>query len=72
MLAPIIGANTIPLASKMFVYILRRLPQTILVIFACNIPLVGFHDILCVLILGHKLILKTSSKESVLIHFALE
>ena len=39
---------------------------------AGNIPLVGFHDILCVLILGHKLILKTSSKDSVLIHFVVK
>ena len=37
------------------------------VIMAGNIPLVGFHDFLCVLISGNNLIAKTSSKDSELI-----
>lgn len=39
----------------------------ILVVMAGNIPLVGFHDLLAVLISGHKLTLKLSSNDSVLI-----
>jgi hypothetical protein len=39
------------------------------VIMAGNIPLVGFHDFLCVLISGNNLIAKTSSKDSELILF---
>ena len=41
--------------------------KKILVISAGNIPLVSFHDILCVLITGHKLFLKLSSKDNILI-----
>jgi len=37
------------------------------VIMAGNIPLVGFHDMLCVLISGNRLIAKTSSKDNDLI-----
>lgn len=37
------------------------------VIAAGNIPLVCFHDVICVLLLGYSLLLKPSSKDSVLI-----
>src|SRR5579859_775212 len=36
---------------------------------AGNIPLVGFHDLLCVLLSGHRLIAKLSSQDSVLMQF---
>jgi hypothetical protein len=36
---------------------------------AGNIPLVGFHDLLCVLISGHVLVAKLSSQDSVLMEF---
>lgn len=36
------------------------------IIAAGNIPLVSFHDILCVLVSGHKLLLKTSERDQVL------
>jgi len=42
-------------------------PKTIGVIMAGNIPLVGFHDFICTLITGNKIIAKTSSKDSDLI-----
>ena len=42
-------------------------PKTIGVIMAGNIPLVGFHDFLCILITGNKILAKTSSKDSELI-----
>ena len=41
--------------------------QTVGLVMAGNIPLVGFHDFLCVFISGHKLIIKASSKDEVLI-----
>jgi hypothetical protein len=44
-----------------------RKPVTVGVIMAGNIPLVGFHDFLCVLITGNKLLAKASSKDSGLI-----
>ncbi|HCW07983.1 MAG TPA: acyl-CoA reductase [Cytophagales bacterium] len=36
---------------------------------AGNIPLVGFHDLMCVLLSGHQLIAKLSSNDSVLMKF---
>lgn len=48
------------------------LSKRILVIMAGNIPAVGFHDVLSVLITGHKLIAKLSSKDKILIPFLLE
>ncbi|MDT8402002.1 MAG: acyl-CoA reductase [Bacteroidales bacterium] len=41
--------------------------KTVAVIMAGNIPLVGFHDFLCVLISGNSLLAHTSSKDSELI-----
>lgn len=43
-------------------------PKTVATIMAGNIPLVGFHDFLCVLLSGHTLLIKVSSKDSKLIH----
>ena len=50
----------------------NREPVTIGVIMAGNIPLVGFHDFLSVLITGNNIIAKTSSKDSELILFISE
>ncbi|HZL77104.1 MAG TPA: acyl-CoA reductase [Bacteroidales bacterium] len=47
-------------------------PVNVGVIMAGNIPLVGFHDFLSVLITGNNLIAKTSSKDSELIVFVSE
>jgi len=41
--------------------------QKVGVIMAGNIPAVGFHDALCVLVIGHTLLAKTSSDDPVLI-----
>jgi hypothetical protein len=42
-------------------------PRTVGIVMAGNIPLVGFHDMLCVFISGHKAMIKPSSKDQVLI-----
>src|SRR5690606_30382195 len=42
-------------------------PRTIAIIMAGNIPVVGFHDLLCVLINGDTALIKASSKDSVMI-----
>ena len=39
---------------------------------AGNIPLVGFHDFLCGFICGHKLLLKLSSKDNILLNNLIE
>jgi hypothetical protein len=47
----------------------RTVPLRVGLIMAGNIPLVGFHDFLSVLISGNNLIAKTSSKDNELIRF---
>lgn len=47
-------------------------PKKIGVIAAGNIPLVGFHDVMCVLLTGHHLMIKMSSKDGVLMRFVLD
>ena len=46
--------------------------RKIAVVMAGNIPFVGFHDLLCVLICGHSICIKSSSKDSTLIHFIVD
>jgi hypothetical protein len=41
--------------------------KTVGIVMAGNIPLVGFHDFLCVFISGHSAVIKTSSKDEILI-----
>ena len=41
--------------------------KNVALIMAGNIPLVGFHDLLSVLIIGHKAVIKLSSKDDVLL-----
>jgi len=42
-------------------------PKKVGIVMAGNIPLVGFHDLLCVFLAGHYAIVKPSSKDEVLI-----
>ena len=44
-------------------------PKTVGLILAGNIPLVGFHDFLSVIISGHKVLVKTSSNDQYLVKF---
>ncbi len=46
--------------------------KTVGVVMAGNIPLVGFHDVLCVLIAGHKIQIKQSSNDQQLLPLLLE
>ncbi len=50
----------------------KKAAKRIAVVMAGNIPLVGFHDALCVLITGNFLIAKLSSKDSILMEYVLE
>ena len=43
--------------------------KTVAIIMAGNIPMVGFHDLLCVLLSGHKALLKLSTDDNVLMPF---
>lgn len=44
-------------------------PKTVAVIMAGNIPAVGFHDMLCVLLSGHNILIKVSGDDPALIPF---
>ncbi len=44
-----------------------RPAKTVGVVMAGNIPLVGFHDFLCVFVSGHRLVMKPSTKDDVLL-----
>ncbi len=50
----------------------RPLPQTVAIVMAGNIPLVGWHDLMCVLISGHTAQVKLSSKDEVLPKYLIE
>ncbi|KAA3624414.1 MAG: acyl-CoA reductase [Flavobacterium sp.] len=47
----------------------EKQPQTVAIVMAGNIPLVGFHDFLSVLITGNKVLAKLSSNDTVLLPF---
>jgi hypothetical protein len=47
-------------------------PKTIALVMAGNIPLVGFHDFLCVLTSGNRAQIKLSSKDSKLINYLIK
>ena len=42
-------------------------PATVGIVMAGNIPMVGFHDMLCIFITGHKQVIKLSSKDETLL-----
>lgn len=50
-------------------YSLPVTTKTVGIVMAGNIPLVGFHDFVCGFVSGHKLRLKLSSKDSVLLPY---
>lgn len=47
-------------------------PKKVGLVLAGNIPMVGFHDVLCVLVAGHHALIKASSQDSRLIRYALD
>lgn len=53
-------------------YTPASVPQRVAVIMAGNIPLVGFFDLLCVVCSGHKLYVKPSSKDRVLMEYIID
>src|SRR5690606_27806562 len=46
-------------------------PKNVGIIMAGNIPLVGFHDLISVLVSGHNALVKASSKDDVLMDFVM-
>ncbi|HYG04712.1 MAG TPA: acyl-CoA reductase [Chryseosolibacter sp.] len=49
----------------------NKSPKRVAVITAGNIPLVGFHDLLAVLVSGNKLIIRPSSKDTALMKYVI-
>ncbi len=64
--------NAAKLNQWMSSYSPVRTPQVIGLVMAGNIPLVGLHDLLSVLMSGHMAHVKPSSKDSVLLTFFME
>lgn len=50
-------------------YTLPSQPKTVGIVMAGNIPLVGFHDFLCGFLSGHRMRIKLSSKDAILLPF---
>lgn len=50
----------------------RRQPQTVGLVMAGNLPLVGFHDVLCVFVAGHRARIKLSDKDPYLLPYLLK
>jgi hypothetical protein len=47
-------------------------PRNVGIVMAGNIPLVGFHDFLCAFVAGHRMSIKLSSKDDVLLPFLVQ
>ena len=47
----------------------NKVPQKIALILAGNIPLVGFHDLVCVWLSGHNALIKCASKDEYLLPY---
>jgi len=50
----------------------NKMAKSVGIVMAGNLALVGFHDLLCVLISGNKALIKLSSKDNVLLPFLLK
>jgi hypothetical protein len=59
-------------ASSYNIPVTQPEPKRVGLVMAGNIPLVGFHDMLCVFISGHKCIIKPSSKDEILVKHLLK
>lgn len=53
-------------------YEVTQSPKNVGIIMAGNIPLVGFHDLIAVLLSGHNAIIKSSSKDDILMGWVLD
>ena len=49
-----------------------KTPKRVALILAGNIPMVGFHDLLCVILSGNKAVVKLSSHDTVLLPFIVQ
>lgn len=47
-------------------------PKTVGIVMAGNIPLVGFHDLLCVFIAGHRALIKLSDKDQYILPYLIK
>ena len=50
----------------------EREPKTVALVMAGNLPLVGFHDLLCVFAAGHRALIKLSDKDPYLLPYLLK
>ncbi len=50
----------------------RQAPSNVGLVMAGNIPLVGFHDLVCVFVAGHRSLIKLSEKDKFLLPYLLK
>ncbi len=65
-LAPSIGKDVADMIARQ---IKKNNPKTIALILAGNLPMVGFHDLICVFISGHNALVKCASKDLYLLPY---
>lgn len=70
--AELLELNKLQQWLENYQYKIPKQPRTVAIIMAGNIPLVGFHDLLCVLIAGHRALVKPSSDDEKLIPFLMQ
>ena len=64
--------DAIKLTKWLSEYSTPKCQERVAIILAGNIPLVGFFDMMCALILGHEVAVKPSSKDSVLTNYIID
>ncbi len=63
-----LNRDTLESFLKNYPFLQEKYPaRRIGIVMAGNIPLVGFHDLLCVFLSGHQALIKASSKDRVMI-----
>lgn len=66
------GAVLQQAVQKYQIPVVQTAPKTVGLVMAGNIPLVGFHDMLCIFLAGHHQVIKPSSKDEVLIRYIVD
>jgi hypothetical protein len=67
-----LNKETLEAVSKKYGINAPKEPKLVGLVMAGNIPLVGFHDFLCVYLAGHKQLIKPSAKDEILLKHIVE
>lgn len=70
--AQYLSADALLQWASQYALVERSNPKIVGTVLAGNIPLVGFHDVLCIFMSGHIAQIKLSSKDTALIHYLVD